>query len=65
MLAAIGCKAYELASYKPLIALADAAGVEQAKVVLGQSMKEEQETGDWLGEYLPGLVQAYVRRKAA
>ncbi len=65
VLAAIGCKAYEIASYKALIALADAAGVEQDKVVLEQSMKEEQETGDWLGKYLPGLVQAYVKRKAA
>ena len=65
VLAAIGYKAYEIASYKALIALADAAGVEQDKSVLEQSMKEEQETGDWLGEHLPSLVQAYVRRKAA
>ena len=65
VLAAIGFKAYEIGSYKALIALADAAGAGADKAVLEQSMKEEQEMGDWLGEHLPTLVQAYVGKQRA
>ena len=65
VLAAIGYKAYEIASYKALIALAEAAGADQDKGVLEQSMQEEQEMGDWLGSHLPALVHAYLAQKAA
>ena len=65
VLAAIGYKAYEISSYKVLLTLADAAGASQDKAVLEQSMKEEQEMGDWLGGHLPELVTAYLRQKAA
>ena len=65
VLAAIGYKAYEIASYKALIALAEAAGLSDDKGVLEQSMREEQETGDWLGEHLPGLVKAYLGQSGA
>lgn len=51
-LAAIGFKAYEISSYKMLITLAEAADAEDSPV-LDQSMKEEQEMGDWLGSHLP------------
>ena len=64
VLAAIGFKAYEIASYKVLMTLADAAGAGADKSVLEQSMKEEQEMGDWLGEHLPSLVQAYLRQRS-
>ncbi len=64
VLAAIGFKAYEIASYKVLLTLADAAGAAQDKAVLEQSMKEEQEMGDWLGSHLPGFVQAYLQNQA-
>ncbi len=64
VLAAVGFKAYEIGSYKVLLALADAAGATQDKAVLEQSMKEEQEMGDWLGGHLPDLVRAYVRQQA-
>ena len=64
VLAAIGFKAYEIASYKALIALADAAGAGGDKSVLEQSMKEEQEMGDWLGEHLPSLVSQYLKQQA-
>lgn len=65
VLAAIGFKAYEIGSYKALITLAEAAGASQDVTVLEQSMKEEQEMGDWLGLHLPNLVHAYLRQKAA
>ncbi len=65
VLAAIGLKAYEIGSYKMLIALADAAGAPEDKSLLEQSMKEEQEMGDWLGEHLPMLVHAYLGQRSA
>ena len=65
VLAATGYKAYEIASYKALTALAEAAGASQDKPVLEQAMKEEQEMGDWLGSHIPALVQAYLAQKAA
>ena len=65
VLAAIGFKAYEIASYKVLLTLADAAGLGADKPVLEQSMKEEQEMGDWLGSHLPDLVHAYLRQRSA
>ena len=65
VLAAIGYKAYEIASYKALGVLAEAAGAGADKAVLEQALKEEQEMGDWLGEHLPGLVRAYLAQKAA
>ena len=64
VLAAVGFKAYEIGSYKVLLTLADAAGAVADKAVLEQSMKEEQEMGDWLGSHLPGFVQAYLAQQA-
>ena len=65
VLAAIGYKAYEIASYKVLLTLADAAGATGDKSVLEQSMKEEQETGDWLGSHIPQFVQSYLTQRSA
>ena len=65
VLAAVGYKAYEIGSYKVLIALAQAAGAAEDVPVLEQSMKEEMEMGDWLGTHLPGFVHAYLQQKAA
>ena len=65
VLAAVGYKAYEIASYKVLLTLADAAGASEDKAVLEQSMKEEQEMGDWLGSHLPSLVHAFLGQKAS
>ena len=64
VLAAVGFKAYEIGSYKVLLTLADAAGATADKAVLEQSMKEEQEMGDWLGSHLPSFVQAFLKQKA-
>jgi len=65
VLAAIGFKAYEISSYKVLLTLADAAGASDDKTALEQSMKEEQEMGDWLGSHLPSFVHAYLAQQAA
>ncbi|KAB0682810.1 DUF892 family protein [Aureimonas leprariae] len=65
VLAAIGYKAYEIGSYKALVVLAEAAGAADDRTVLEQSMREEEEMGDWLGENLPNLVNTYLRKRAA
>ena len=65
VLAAVGYKAYEIGSYKVLIALAGVAGAPDDVAVLEQSLREEQEVGDWLGAHLPSFVQAYVARQQA
>ena len=65
VLAAVGYKAYEIGSYKVLIALAGAAGASGDVAVLEQSMREEQEIGDWLGNHLPSFVQAYLANQHA
>ena len=65
VLAAVGFKAYEIASYKVLLTLADAAGAAEDKAVLEQSMTEEQEMGDWLSNHLPSFVHAYLQQTKA
>jgi ferritin-like metal-binding protein YciE len=65
VLAAIGYKAYEIASYKVLLTLAEESGASEDKAVLETSMKEEQEMGDWLGEHIPSFVHAYLGQKGA
>ena len=65
VLAAIGFKAYEIASYKVLITLAQSAGAAGDASVLEQSMREEQEMGDWLGSHLPNFVQSYLQHRTA
>lgn len=63
VLAASGFKAYEISSYKMLIALAESACPGDV-ATLRQSMTEEQEMGDWIGENLSSIVQAYLAKTA-
>ena len=65
VLAAIGFKAYEIGSYKVLITLAGAAGAPDDVSLLEQSMKEEQEMGDWLGSHIPSFVSAFLKQQSA
>ena len=65
VLAAIGFKAYEIASYKMLMTLAEAAGAAGDGAVLKQSMDEEMQMGDWLGEHLPSIAHAFLQKQAA
>ena len=65
LLAAVGFKAYEIGSYKVLLTLAEAAGAVADVPVFEQSMKEEQEMGDWLGSHIPNFVHAYLAQSAA
>ncbi len=65
VLAAVGYKAYEIGSYKVLIALAQAVGAADDVPVLETSMKEEMAMGDWLGEHLPSFVHQYLAQQPA
>ena len=65
VLAAVGYEACETGSYKVLIALAQAVGATEDVATLQQSMKEEMQMGDWLGEHLPSFVRRYLVQKAA
>ena len=64
VLAAVGFKAYETASYKVLLTLADAAGATGDKAVLELSLREEQEMGEWLESHLAGFTQSYLQKHA-
>ncbi len=64
VLSAIGYKAYEIASYKALATLAEAAGAAEDVTILETSLREEQEIGDWLGTQLPSFVHAYLAHAA-
>ncbi len=61
VMAAIGFKAYEIASYKALLNMAEAAGAHDDVAVLKQSQAEEMALGDWLGEHLPGFVTQFLQ----
>ena len=65
VLAAVGYKAYEIGSYKVLIALAQAVGASADVPVLEQSMKEEMEMGDRLGSHLPSFIYAHLAQQKA
>jgi ferritin-like metal-binding protein YciE len=65
VLSAIGFKAYEIASYKLLVAFAERAGASADVAELEQSLREEQEMGDSLGSHLPVLADAFLARQAA
>ncbi len=64
VLSAIGFKAYEIASYKLLIAFANEAGAAADVTELETSLREEQEIGDQLGSGLPALATAYLAHQA-
>lgn len=64
VLAAIGYKAYEAASYKVLSVLAEMAGASEDVPVLQQLKGEEDEMGNWLGEHLPTLLHQYAAQQA-
>lgn len=65
VLAAVGYKAYEIASYKVLTTLAEAAGASEDIAVLQQSMQEEEDMGNWLGSHIPAFVTAYLAHQQA
>ena len=65
VLAAVGFKAYEVASYTMLVELAGSAGAASDQPVLEQSLREEQETREWLNDNLIEIFRSYLMREVA
>lgn len=56
---------YEVAAYTSLIAMAEAVGDTTAVPMLQQSLKEEQDTADFLKRMIGPTTQKYMQRVAA
>jgi ferritin-like metal-binding protein YciE len=52
---------YEIASYKALLEMADAAGDGQAPALLRQSLDEEVRMAQWIDQHLPETIRTYMR----
>jgi ferritin-like metal-binding protein YciE len=51
---------FEVASYRSLIALAEAGGFSRESMLLGETLREEQAMAAWVLDSLPGLTLKYV-----
>jgi ferritin-like metal-binding protein YciE len=58
-----GFENFEIAAYKSLLALADLAGVPQAKSALQQSLKEEQAMAKWVEENVEKVTADYLKHE--
>ena len=56
---------FEIASYRALIAAADAAGDEETSRVCQQILQQEESMGAWLADHLPEVTQEFLRREAS
>ncbi len=56
---------FEIAAYRSLIALAEAAGDAQAVPLLRESLAEEQKTAELIGATIEETTLKYARREAA
>ena len=56
---------YEIAGYVSLLTLADAAGIDQAKVALNESLREEERMAQWIEDHIAPTTLRYVERTAA
>ena len=56
---------FEIASYKALLTMAEAAGDTSGPRLLQQSLSEEQRMAEWLDQNLSPTVQRYMQREAA
>lgn len=54
---------YEIAVYKSLIALAEAAGIPEAVVDLTASLQEEEQMAAWLDSHVQDVTLAYLARE--
>lgn len=56
---------YEIAGYVSLLTLAEAAGVDRAKVALNESLREEERMAQWIQDHIGPTTLRYVERTAA
>ena len=52
---------FEIATYKALLEMSDAAGDGQAPALLRQSLDEELRMAQWIDQHLPETVRTYMR----
>jgi ferritin-like metal-binding protein YciE len=52
---------YEIATYKALLEMADAAGDAEAPALLRQSLDEEQRMAQWIDQHLPETIRTYMQ----
>jgi ferritin-like metal-binding protein YciE len=56
---------YEIAAYKSLLTLAEAAGHNAAKAALQASLREEEAMAEWIDQHIAPTTLRYVERSAA
>lgn len=56
---------FEIASYRALLEMAEAAGDTAAPRLLEQSLQEEQRMAEWISQNLGPTVRRYIQREAA
>jgi ferritin-like metal-binding protein YciE len=56
---------FEIASYKALLEMADAAGDGQAPPLLRMSLDEEVRMAQWIDQHLPETVRTYMRLESS
>jgi ferritin-like metal-binding protein YciE len=56
---------FEIASYKALLEMADAAGDGRAPQLLKQSLNEEVQMAQWIDQHLPETVRTYMRLESS
>ncbi len=56
---------FEIASYKALLEMADAAGDGQAPQLLRMSLDEEVRMAQWIDQHLPETVRTYMRLESS
>ena len=56
---------FEIATYKALLEMADAAGDGQAPQLLRQSLDEEVRMAQWIDQHLPETVRTYMRLESS
>ena len=58
-------EAFEVASYKALVVMAEEGGFTQARPLLEETLREEQAMVKFLDETLPLVVQQYLARRGS
>ncbi|MBX9698848.1 MAG: ferritin-like domain-containing protein [Acetobacteraceae bacterium] len=56
---------FEIATYKGLLEMADAAGDGQAPQLLRMSLDEEMRMAQWIDQHLPETVRTYMRLESS
>ncbi len=56
---------FEIASYKALLEMADAAGDAEAPSLLRQSLDEEHRMAQWIDQHLPETIRTYMQLESA